>query len=152
MPPAVRVRADFESVYPGASREATECAMNLVKTGDMVVNRVAAILREFGLSPAGGLVLSMLADAREPPSQAEVKQRLLVSGPTVTGVLDSLERRGLVRRVFNPSDRRRRHVEITADGSLQYDLNQPVQLEAVAPLVQPDQFVTVDLPQPTLHA
>jgi hypothetical protein len=29
--------------------------MNLVKTGDMVVGRVAAILRGFGLSPAGGL-------------------------------------------------------------------------------------------------
>jgi DNA-binding MarR family transcriptional regulator len=118
MPPAVRVRADFESVYHGASREATECAMNLVKTGDMVVSRVAAILRGFGLSPAGGLVLSMLADAQEPPSQAEVKERLLVSGPTVTGVLDSLERRGLVRRVFHPSDRRRRLVEITKDGRL----------------------------------
>jgi len=118
MPPAVRVRADFESVYHGASRQATECAMNLVKTGDMVVSRVAAILRGFGLSPAGGLVLSMLADAQEPPSQAEVKERLLVSGPTVTGVLDSLERRGLVRRVFHPADRRRRLVEITKDGRL----------------------------------
>ena len=53
MPPAVRVRADFESVYPGASREATECAMNLVKTGDMVVSRVAAILRGFGPEPRG---------------------------------------------------------------------------------------------------
>ena len=44
-------KADFESVYHGASREATECAMNLVKTSDMVVGRVAAILRAFGLSP-----------------------------------------------------------------------------------------------------
>ena len=117
LPPApVRVRADFERVYPAASRHATECAMNLVKTGDMVVSRMASLLSQFGITPAGGLVLSMLADAGEPLPQSGIRQRLLVSGPTVTGVLDSLERRGLVRRRFQPADRRRRLVEITPKG------------------------------------
>jgi DNA-binding MarR family transcriptional regulator len=110
------VRADFERVYPGASRSATECAMNLVKTGDLVVSRVARLLSNFGISPAGGLVLSMLAEATEPLPQRTLKERLLVSGPTVTGVLDSLERHGLVRRLFDAGDRRRRRIEITADG------------------------------------
>ena len=103
----VRVRDDFERVYPAASRHATECAMNLVKTGDMVVSRVATLVSPFGITPAGGLVLSMLAEAGEPLPQSGIRQRLLVSGPTVTGVLDSLERRGLVRRRFQPAARRR---------------------------------------------
>jgi len=34
----------------------------------------------------------------------------------VTGVLDSLERRGLVRRIRNEEDRRRVTVEITDEG------------------------------------
>jgi DNA-binding MarR family transcriptional regulator len=113
----VRVRADFEGVYPAASRHATECAMNLVKTGDMLVSRISSLLSQFDITPAGGLVLSMLAEAVEPLPQSSIRQRLLVSGPTVTGVLDSLERRGLVRRLSQPGDRRRRRVEITPTGS-----------------------------------
>jgi DNA-binding MarR family transcriptional regulator len=111
------VRADFERVYPAASRHATECAMNLVKTGDMVVSRVSSLLTQFDITPAGGLILSMLAESAEPLPQSSIRERLLVSGPTVTGVLDSLERRGLVRRLSQPGDRRRRRVEITPQGS-----------------------------------
>ena len=96
----VRLRPDFEAIYPGASREATESAMNLVKTGDMILARVAELLRPFRLSPAGGQILSMLSDAPAPLSPGEIRRRLLVSGPTVSGLVDSLERQGLVE----PSD------------------------------------------------
>ena len=58
----------------------------------------------------------MLAEAAAPLPQSTIRERLLVSGPTVTGVLDSLERRGLVRRLLQPGDRRRRRVEITPEG------------------------------------
>jgi DNA-binding MarR family transcriptional regulator len=112
----VRVRADFEQLYADASRTATECAMNLVKTGEMVVSRVAEVLRPFGLSPAGGLILSMLADASGPLTPGQLREGLLVKGPTVTGLLDSLERAGLVRRRPDERDRRRQQIELTAAG------------------------------------
>jgi DNA-binding MarR family transcriptional regulator len=112
----VRVGPDFEGLYPGASREATECAMNLVKTGEMVLDRVAELVRPFGLSPTGGLILSMLSDAPEPLGPRQIRERLLVTGPTVTGLLDSLERQGLVRRMAHPTDRRRHLVEVTDQG------------------------------------
>ena len=112
----VRVTGDFEREYPGASRSATEAAMNLVKTGDLVVSRVADVLRPFGLSPAGGLVLSMLADAAEPMTPGEIRDRLLVTGPTVSGLLDNLSRGELVRRSQDPRDRRRQLVSLTEKG------------------------------------
>lgn len=112
----VRVTGDFERLYPDASRSATECAMNLVKTGDMVVSRVAGVLRPFGLSPAGGLVLSMLADADGPMSAGEIRDRLLVTGATVTGLIDSLAGSGYVRRMRHPEDRRRVLVSLTDKG------------------------------------
>lgn len=112
----VRVAGDFERLYPLASRSATECAMNLVKTGEIVVSRVADVLRPFGLSPAGGLVLSMLADSDRPMSPGEIRDRLLVKGPTVTGLIDSLAGAGLVRRSQHPDDRRRVLVDLTAEG------------------------------------
>jgi DNA-binding MarR family transcriptional regulator len=90
--------------------------MNLVRTGDLVVDRVASLVGQFGISPAGGLVLNILVEASEPLSQTTLKERLLVTGPTVTGVVDSLERRGLVRRRLDAADRRRRLIEITPKG------------------------------------
>lgn len=112
----IRASADFERLYPRASRSATECAMNLVKTGDLVVGRVADVLRPFGLSPAGGLVLSMLTDEDRPLTPGEIRDRLLVKGATVTGVIDSLSRAGLVRRTKHPDDRRRQLVGLTDKG------------------------------------
>ena len=112
----VRVEKGFEKAYPGASRSATECAMNLVKTGDLVVSRVADVLRSFGISPAGGLVLSMLAESAGPLTPTEIRDRLLVKGSTVTGLIDSLVRSGLVRRTEDGRDRRRVLVELTAKG------------------------------------
>ncbi len=90
--------------------------MNLVRTGDMVVSRVADVLRPFGLSPAGGLVLSMLADSGGPLTAGEIRDRLLVKGPTVTGLIDSLAGGGLVRRTPDPRDRRRVLVALTDKG------------------------------------
>ena len=116
-PTPVTASPDFEKLYPGASRSATECSMNLVFTGDLVVTRVADVLRPFGLSPAGGLVLSMLADAPGPLTPGEIRDRLLVKGPTVTGLLDGLEGAGLVSRERDPTDRRRLQVSLTAAGS-----------------------------------
>jgi DNA-binding MarR family transcriptional regulator len=90
--------------------------MNLVKTGDLLVGRVASLVGDFGISPAGGLVLNILLEASEPLSQTTLKERLLVTGPTVTGLIDSLERRGFVQRRLDGADRRRRLIEITPEG------------------------------------
>ena len=129
----VRLRPDFEAIYPGASREATESAMNLVKTGELILARVADLLRPFGLSPAGGQILSMLSDAPAPLSPGEIRRRLLVSGPTVTGLVDSLERQGLVGRSAHPGDRRRQLVAVTEQGRQVANAFRPVVHKAQRP-------------------
>ena len=136
-PAPLTVAADFERVYPGASRSATECAMNLVKTGDLVVSRVADVLRAFGLSPAGGLVLSMLADAAAPMTPSEIRDRLLVKGPTVTGLIDNLVTAGLVRRSQHQQDRRRSLVALTDKGRRLADRFRPAVHDAERPWLEP---------------
>jgi len=113
---AVRAGAEFEELYPGGSRSATECAMNLVRAGDLIVGRIADVLRRFDLTPAGGLVLSILADADAPLPPHEIGERLIVTRATVTGLVDSLERRGYVRRTAHPDDGRMLLVELTPKG------------------------------------
>ncbi len=106
---------DFDTRWPGGRRGATEAFMNLVRTADVGMARISRLLRPFDLTPPSGLVISMLADSG-PLSPSEIGERLIVTRATVTGLLDSLERRGLVRRVAHPTDRRSLLVEVTAEG------------------------------------
>ncbi len=117
----IRVSSDFAAKYPDASSSATECAMNLVRTGDLVVGKVALELRPLDVSPAGGLVLGILKDAGRPCPPNYISERLIVSRATVTGVLDTLFKRGLVRREPHPTDRRMVLVHLTKAGSRMAD-------------------------------
>lgn len=112
----VQIAPDFEARYPAASARATECAMNLVFTADLLVKRIASLLQPFHLSPASGLVLSIVADAESPLSPHEIADRLIISRATVTGLIDSLERQGYVRRRPHHADRRMLLVESTDSG------------------------------------
>jgi MarR family 2-MHQ and catechol resistance regulon transcriptional repressor len=96
---------DFYDQTPDANVAATEAAMNTIRTADMLFDRIGRLLRPLGVSAAGGLALGILRDhGTMPPS--ELGERLIVTRATVTGLLDSLERRGFVSRSANPADRR----------------------------------------------
>lgn len=58
--------------------------------------------------------LSLLADGQEAASV--LAEKLAVSRPSVTGVIDGLVARGLVQRHHDDGDRRRIGLELTLDG------------------------------------
>ncbi len=109
----VQIASDFEERYPGASSKATECAMNLVHTADLLERQIARLLQPFGLSPATGLVLSILADTEKPVSPNQIADRLIISRASVTSLIDSLEKRGYAKRQPHESDRRMLFIELT---------------------------------------
>jgi DNA-binding MarR family transcriptional regulator len=111
----IRLADDFYEQTPDANALATEAVMNTIRTADLLFDRIGRLLRPLGVSAAGGLVLGLLRDLG-PLSPSEVGKRLIVTRATVTGVVDSLERRGYVRRVPNPADRRSLLVELTPEG------------------------------------
>ena len=113
---SVKVATDFEKRYPDSSAKATECAMNLVLTAEVLEKRIASLIQPFSLSPATGLVLSILADSETPLSPNTIADRLIISRASVTSLLDSLEKRGFVKRQPHLSDRRRLLVELTDSG------------------------------------
>jgi DNA-binding MarR family transcriptional regulator len=122
----VQITPDFEQRYPNASAKATECAMNLVFTADLLVKRIHELLQPFDLSPASGLVLGILADSETPLPPHQIADRLITSRATVTGLIDSLERRGYARRIPHQSDRRMLLVELTDLGRQVADAFRPV--------------------------
>ncbi len=111
----IRMPDDFYDQTPDANVLATEAVMNTIRTADMLFDRIGRLLRPLNVSAAGGLVLGILRD-RGPMSPSELSERLIVTRATVTGVLDSLERRSFVLRSANPADRRSLVVEITPAG------------------------------------
>jgi DNA-binding MarR family transcriptional regulator len=111
----IRLADDFYEQTPDANALATEAVMNTIRTADLLFDRIGRLLRPLGVSAAGGLVLGLLRD-HGPMSPSEVGTRLIVTRATVTGVVDSLERRGYVRRTPNPGDRRSLLVELTPEG------------------------------------
>ena len=113
--PKVTLADDFYEQTPDASALATEAVMNTIRTADLLFDRIGQLLRPLGVSSAGGLVLGQLRDVG-PLSPSELGEHLIVTRATVTGVVDSLERRGLVRRSPNPADRRGIIVELTPEG------------------------------------
>jgi DNA-binding MarR family transcriptional regulator len=112
----IQIAPGFTERYAGASPKATEAAMNIVRTADLLVKHIADLVEPFGLSPSSGLVLGILADAGSPLPPNQIAERLIISRATVTGLLDSLERRGYVRRMPHSSDRRMLLIELTDAG------------------------------------
>jgi DNA-binding MarR family transcriptional regulator len=111
----IRMPDDFYDQTPDGDIRATEAVMNTIRTADMLFDRIGRLLRPLDVSAAGGLVLGQLRD-HGAMTPSELGSRLIVTRATVTGLLDSLERRGLVRRTPHPVDRRSLIVELTGEG------------------------------------
>jgi DNA-binding MarR family transcriptional regulator len=111
----IQMPVDYLAQTPDANPIATEAVMNTVRTADLLFDRIGRLLRPLDVSSAGGLVLGLLRD-HGPMTPSELGDGLIVTRATVTGLLDSLERRGYVRRVPHATDRRRLVVELTPEG------------------------------------
>jgi len=70
-------------------------------------------LDEFQLSPSGRQILAVVEGARQPLEPTVIAERLLITTGSVTSLLDGLEKRGLIRRLPHPNDRRKLLIDIT---------------------------------------
>ena len=105
---------DFEAEYPGASSLATECYANLVRTGDILIglhNKQA--WDEHKLSATAKQALAVIEGAGTPLEPGVVAERLIITTGSMTSLLDTLERRGLITRTPHPEDRRKLLVDVT---------------------------------------
>lgn len=103
----------FAREFRSGDATATECAQNLVRTAELFLDADTRGLRRHGLSIAARILLATLEGADEPLSQSAIAERLLVTGASVSSLVDTLERKGLVRRVRSATDRRTTLVELT---------------------------------------
>ena len=106
----------FRHEFPGANPYANQAARNVVRLGDVIVDRVNFRQRNHGLHVATAQALAILEGADHPLTPHEIGAHLHLTSGSVTSVLDSLEKRGLIRRSPHPEDRRKVSVGITDEG------------------------------------
>ena len=111
----IRVPAGFEREFPGASRSASEVAVNLARAQMALITEIERPAREaHGLSASAFQTLAILDGAGEPLPGHVIAERLLVSSASMTSLVDTLERRGLVERRPHPTDRRKVLIHLSA--------------------------------------
>ena len=112
--PLIRVGDDFEVEYPGASALATECYANIWRAADLLMELHNQQTRDqYNLSPSARQVLAVVEGAGTPLEPSVIAERLLTTTGSMTSLLDTLEKRGLIRRLRHPDDRRKLLVELT---------------------------------------
>ncbi len=80
-----------------------------------------AVSEPFGL-PTGSLTVMALVSANPGSSQAELAAKAGITGPSLVGLLDELEQRGLLVRRRDELDRRRNILVLTDKGTATMEL------------------------------
>jgi DNA-binding MarR family transcriptional regulator len=105
--------------------------------GGQAEELVATVARRYGLSHAALNALAVIEGAGGPIPAGEVSTRMHITTGTMTSVLDTLERNGYVKRIADPTDRRRVLVDITPDAQPVLDQMLPEVQHVVAAAMAP---------------
>jgi MarR family 2-MHQ and catechol resistance regulon transcriptional repressor len=102
------------SVSPGPRYEAL---LELLRASESLWNASRVFFARWDLSPSQFNVLNLLHEQPGGCTQVELSRQLIMHRSNITGLVDRLEARGLVRRQDNPADRRAFNVILTPAGS-----------------------------------
>lgn len=106
--------------FPDLDPSACEAFLYLLRAGDQAFKATDEHLAQHQISHGRFTVLMLLLDKSEncphPHTPAELAEMANVTRATMTGLVDTLERDGLVTRTPDPNDRRMMSVSLTAHG------------------------------------
>ena len=113
-----RVLDGWHDARPELEVRALQVTARLSRIGPLLARRQEAVFDRFGLGRGEVGALSALRIAGPPHrlSPTRLGKGLMLSSAGVTSRIDRLERRGLVRRLPDPDDRRGVIVELTDQG------------------------------------
>jgi len=108
----------WSGVRPDLGIDALQVTARLTRVGAHLARRQDAVFGRFGLGRGEVGALSALRVAGPPYrlSPTHLAKGLMLSSAGITSRIDRLERRGFVRRLADPNDRRGVMVELTDEG------------------------------------
>ena len=120
------LREELKKRGPFASRE-QEAMLAIMRTSDLLENRLARLLREYGLTKTQYNVLRILRGEGKPLPCLEVAERMIQVAPAITRVVDQLVQQELISKMQSSSDKRVFLVELKPAAKRLLDrLDQPV--------------------------
>ncbi len=110
--PTSRLQRELKKREPFELPE-QEAVLNILRTSDRLQNRFGRLFREYGLTPSQYNVLRILRGEGKPLPSLEIGERMVQVVPAITGLIDRLEKQGLVARQRCTEDRRVVYVALT---------------------------------------
>jgi len=134
--PTDRTLGEFAKRYPDLDSSALKTCVVLLRTGSDLLTAFETILGKHGLSQ--GRFLTLIVMNREPDEEinpSSLAEKVGVTRATMTGLLDGLEQKGLVKRLAYPEDRRKVNIRLTETGRQVLDEMLPDYYSRVAKLM-----------------
>ena len=136
--------------YPNLNPSAMRSCLMLLRTGSDLLTLADKLFRKAGLSQGGFLILAVLnRDPDEELTPSELSEKIGVTRATMTGLLDTLAKDGLIQRLQHKGDRRKLVVRLTDKGLKRLDAflpNYTGELGLLVPnLTKKEQLVLVKL-------
>ena len=108
---------DLSQRYPELNPSAMEAFLHLLRTSTDLFEAFSEALAGHAISQGRFIVLILLnRDPDQPTNPADLAERANVTRATMTGLIDTLERDGFVKREPAPGDRRMMLVRLTGKG------------------------------------
>ena len=130
--------------FPDLDPSATEVFLNLLRAGDETFRVVESHLAQHDITQGRfGVLMALMSNhnpatkAAGPLSPAEIADHTGVTRATITGLVDTLERDGLVLRTPDPEDRRMLSVGLTERGEKLLRTILPPHFRQMAWLMEP---------------
>ena len=124
MSPTLQTELKKRGPFASIEQEAT---LAILRTSDLLENRLARLFREHGLTPSQYNVLRILRGEGKPMPCLEVAHRMIQVAPAITRVVDQLLKLQLIRKTQSADDRRVFTIELRpAATRLLQKLDQPV--------------------------
>ena len=100
------------------SHKSHEAMLNIVVTGTLLQREGGSLMRQFGLTDTQFNILMLLKYQSENGriNQTQLGNMLLIHRSNITGIIDRMEKAGLVRRIADSEDRRVNYIEMTDKG------------------------------------
>ena len=90
--------------------------LQILRTAEVLWESSRVFFARWDLSTSQFNILNLLRGYPDGASQTELSRELIMHRSNVTGLVDRLEKRGLVKRTSDPGDRRVHRVKLTREG------------------------------------
>lgn len=123
----------------------------LIKKAALVIDKLSyPVLAPYELTHTQYKILMLLFRHQEQPlRQIDVEIHFSMTNPTVTGIIQNLEKKGLVRRIPNPDDKRSKLLQVTEQAlSMQdelFSLGEKMEQQVTAKLSAAERRQLIDL-------